>query len=96
MTGNEIVQKLRELMPELKNHYGVERIGLFGSFARNDVTEKSDIDILVKLEDPSFLKLARLLNFLEDTFHKKVDITTQHKYLSPRFVKIIERDLIYA
>ncbi len=83
-------------MPKLKNDFGVEEIGLFGSAVRNEVTTSSDIDVLVKLQQPSFIKLAGLLNYLENLLHTKVDITTKHKHLSPRFLKTIERDIVYA
>ena len=96
MTSSEILQTLKRIKPMLETRFDVEQIGLFGSVARNEVNDASDIDVLVKLKDPSFLKLAGLLNYLESVFHKKVDITTDHKYLSPRFTKAIQRDLIYA
>lgn len=83
-------------MPKLKKDFGVEEIGLFGSAARNETNTVSDVDVLVKLQKPSFIKLAGLLNYLEALLHTKVDITTKHKYLSPRFLKTIERDIVYA
>lgn len=83
-------------MPIMKSRFGVEEIGLFGSYARNDTKADSDLDFLVKLYEPSFFKLAGLLNYLENLFHSKVDITTKHKYLSTRFLKAIESEIIYA
>lgn len=76
--------------------YGVEEIGLFGSYARNETRPESDLDFLVKLNEPSFYKLAGLLNYLESIFQLKVDITTKHKFLSERFLKSIENEIIYA
>lgn len=87
---------LRAEMPAMKTKFGVEEIGLFGSYARNEMKAGSDLDFLVKLNEPSFLKLASLLNFLENLFHSKVDITTKHKHLSARFLKTIESEIIYA
>ena len=96
MNSQEIIQALRSEMPKLKSDFGVEEIGLFGSAARNEITSSSDIDVFVKLQQPSFIKLAGLLNYLENLLHSRVDITTNHKHLSPRFLKTIERDLVYA
>jgi predicted nucleotidyltransferase len=96
MKTQEIISALRTEMPNLKNHFGVEEIGLFGSSARDEATAGSDIDLLVKLQQPSYLKLAGLLNYLERLLHSKVDITTKHNHLSPRFLKSIERDIVYA
>lgn len=96
MTSKEVIARLRLEMPVLKTQYGVEEIGVFGSYARNEVTENSDLDLLVKLEYPTFLKLAGLLNYLERLFSTRVDITTKHKHLSPRFLQAIEKEIIYA
>jgi len=96
MSSTELIKKLDEAMPRLRSQFGVDEIGLFGSQVRNDAKENSDIDVLVKLNEPSFIKLAALLNYLEMLFGKKVDITTKHKNLSPRFLKQIENEIIYA
>jgi uncharacterized protein len=48
----DIISKLNELKPLLKQEYSVRKIGLFGSFADNTQTDESDIDILVELEKP--------------------------------------------
>ncbi len=96
MKPQEIISKLKAEMPLLKNKYGVEEIGLFGSYARNEMKAGSDLDFLVKLNKPTFLNLAGLLNFLEQLFQTKVDITTKHAHLSTRFLKAIESEIIYA
>jgi predicted nucleotidyltransferase len=54
------------------------------------------VDILVKLKKPEFLKLAGLLNHVENILKKKVDITTRHSRLSPRFLNRIEKEIRYA
>ena len=96
MKSQEIINQLRGEMPLMRTRFGVEEIGLFGSYARNDMKANSDLDFLVKLQEPSFLKLAGLLNFLENKFNSKVDITTKHQHLSERFLKAIENEIIYA
>jgi len=50
LTSNDIIKFLRENKPVFKNRFHCEKIGLFGSFARNEQTDKSDIDILVVYE----------------------------------------------
>ena len=83
-------------MPLLRSKYGVDEIGLFGSYARNEATDGSDVDILVKLQQPNFIKLAGLLNHLENLLKAKVDIITKHSRLSPRFLSRIEKEIVYA
>ena len=96
MNSQEIIDNLRNQMPIIKSRFGVEEIGLFGSYARNEIKKDSDLDFLVTIQPPTFLNLAGLLNFLEDLFHTKVDLTTKHKHLSARFLKAIEKEIIYA
>lgn len=71
----DILHKIRENMSEIKK-YGVLKIGLFGSFAKNEQTEKSDIDILVKFDksQETFENYMDLLMFLEALFSNKVDL----------------------
>ncbi|HNV81270.1 MAG TPA: nucleotidyltransferase family protein [Tenuifilaceae bacterium] len=78
LTGNDILDKLRELKPVLREDYAVKEIGLFGSFTDNTFTEKSDIDIIVELEKPIGWKFFTLEMFLETTFGRKVDLVTKN------------------
>ncbi|MCG3165314.1 MAG: hypothetical protein POELPBGB_01076 [Bacteroidia bacterium] len=96
MTSAEILEKLKQEMPLLRSKFGVDEIGLFGSYARNEATADSDVDILVKLQQPNFIKLAGLLNHLENLLKTKVDIITKHSRLSPRFLNRIEKEIVYA
>lgn len=78
LTGSDILDKLRELKPVLREDYAVKEIGLFGSFTDNTFTEKSDIDIIVELEKPIGWKFFTLEMFLETTFGRKVDLVTKN------------------
>jgi len=78
LTGSDILDKLRELKPVLREYYAVKEIGLFGSFTDNTFTEKSDIDIIVELEKPIGWKFFTLEMFLETTFGRKVDLVTKN------------------
>ena len=83
-------------MSAMNKRFGVIEIGLFGSYVRNEAGENSDVDLLVKLREPDFLKLAGLLNYIEKLLQKRIDITTKHPALSQRFLKKIEKEIIYA
>jgi predicted nucleotidyltransferase len=78
ITQNDILTKLRELMPTLRNEYAVKNIGVFGSFSDNTNSEESDIDILVELERPIGWKFFTLEMFLENTFGRKIDLVTKN------------------
>jgi predicted nucleotidyltransferase len=78
ITGNDILEKLRELKPILIKDYAVKEIGLFGSFSDNTSSEQSDIDIIVELERPIGWKIFTLEMFLENTFGRKIDLVTKN------------------
>jgi predicted nucleotidyltransferase len=70
-------------------------VGIFGSFARGDNTENSDIDILVKFKvAPSLLTLIKLENELSELLGIKVDLITTGAIKNKRVKKSIKKDLI--
>ncbi|HEA30373.1 MAG TPA: nucleotidyltransferase [Leeuwenhoekiella sp.] len=77
LSKKEIKQKLEFLMPELREKYGVEKIGLFGSFSQNEETEDSDIDLLVSFSRSVGWGYCSLSLYLEEVFDRKVDLVTQ-------------------
>ncbi|MCR4442863.1 MAG: nucleotidyltransferase family protein [Peptococcaceae bacterium] len=92
MLNKEIInEKLKKNKAVLKEKYHVERIGVFGSFARNEQTDDSDIDILVEFSKPVGFEFIDLKFYLEELFNKKVDLTTVTA-LKPRIKdKILNR-----
>jgi hypothetical protein len=90
-----ILNYLKEHYSEFKNKYNVEKIGLFGSYARDEATENSDIDIFVKME-PSLFDMVAIKEQIENDLNRKVDIIREHKNIKPIFLKMIQKDLIYS
>lgn len=80
---------------EVLRRYGVRRIGLFGSFARNQSTESSDLDFLVELEKKTFDAYIGLKSFLEELFHCHVDLVLSDS-LKPRLRQKVTQEVIYA
>jgi len=71
-----------------------ERIGIFGSFARNEDTPDSDIDILVKFKETiSLLELAQIHRELSQILGKEVDLVTESSIKNERLKKYIYNDL---
>jgi len=75
--------------------FSVRRIGLFGSFARDAAAEKSDIDLLVELEKPTFDHYMDLKFYLEDLFGRPVDLVMSET-VKPRLAPFIQREAAYA
>jgi len=76
LTKEEVLRILRESLPYLRERYGVERIAIYGSFAKGRQTKKSDIDILVHLAKPLGLDFVELAYYLEELLGRKVDLIT--------------------
>jgi len=94
--NKEIIEKLRELKPILKERYGIEEFAVFGSMARGDYKEDSDVDIaIIKAKDKDYFKMIDTKYFLEDMLKRKVDMGY---YDSIRNIikKRIDKDLIYV
>jgi len=68
-----ILDFLQSHKNELKEKFSVEKIGLFGSYVRDEANENSDIDIVVKMPS-DFKKFFELQYYLEEQFNKKIDL----------------------
>lgn len=75
--------------------YPIRSIGVFGSFARNQQTENSDVDVLVDVAPEIGLGFVELANELEKILSAKVDLVSR-RAIKPHYTHLIERDLIYV
>lgn len=90
-----ILETLKGKKQYLKNHFSVNSIGLFGSYARNDFHDKSDIDILVTFSEPTFDHYMELKFYLEDIFGRSVDLVLEET-VKKRLKKTITQETQYA
>jgi predicted nucleotidyltransferase len=96
MTKNEILTFLRDKKEFLVENYGVISIGLFGSYARDEAREDSDIDIAVEIKrENKFMNFFNLKYYLEDNLHKRIDMGIESA-LKPVAKEYIAKDIIYA
>nr|WP_281085470.1 nucleotidyltransferase family protein [Methanosarcina acetivorans] len=84
-------------MEVIHQKFGVKRIGIFGSFARGEEKEDSDLDVLVVFEEgqKTFDNYMDLKFYLEDLFGREVDLVTE-KALRPQLEDIIMKEVVYA
>jgi predicted nucleotidyltransferase len=82
---------------EIRERFGVERIGIFGSFVRGEEKPESDVDVIVKFRDgeETFAHYMDLKFYLEDLFGRKVDLVI-HDTLKPRLREPVLREVIYV
>lgn len=92
MSKKDCVDILRMCSTTLKNDYGIKSLRLFGSVARGEDHEGSDVDVLVETETPNPFVLMDAKEFLEQRVGRSVDLIRNHKNLNPRLRRRIERD----
>lgn len=90
-----VIDILKSHEREMKKRFGVKRIGLFGSFAKGEQKDTSDVDILVEFEEPTFDNFMNLAFFLEDLFSRRVELVTPDS-LSPYIAPYVEKEVVWA
>lgn len=94
MTSRQsILDTLRLELDELRQQFGVKRISLFGSYARGDQTESSDVDVLVEVDPAIGLRFVALADRIEALLGIRTDVVSRGA-ISLRHWKIIEPELI--
>lgn len=94
MNRQAILDLLNAEAPGLKRKYGVKSLAVFGSMARGDDREGSDVDVLVEFEGPAtFSNFMGLKLDLEDLVGRRVDLLTP-RCLSPRMQTEIDREAV--
>ena len=76
--------------------YGIKRIGIFGSVARGEQKEGSDVDVCVELERPDLFYLVHIKDELCKLFGSPVDVVRLREHMNPILQRNIARDGIYA
>lgn len=96
MTRQETLSILKAHLPEFRERYGVERLALFGSLARDEAREDSDVDIIVDFAEPATLfELVGLKQDLEALLGRKVDVGTLGALKEPLEPEV-KQDMIYV
>ena len=88
-----ILQRFKQMYG---NKYGITSIGLFGSVARNEHTEESDVDVLVEAPELDLFTSISVRNKLEEMMGVPVDMVTKSEFMRPRFKARIEKEIIYV
>lgn len=99
LTKEKIAEILREKYPYLIARYGVKRLGLFGSYARGEQTEDSDVDLVAEFERPIGLNFIEFAEYIENILGKKADILTPEgvrRITVQKIARNIEQSIIYV
>jgi len=94
-TTEQILKILGQKKPELQERYPISELGVFGSYARGDYNEKSDIDILVDFNGRIGIGFISLAHELEDLFNHKIDLVSR-RAIKARYLPYVEKSLIHV
>ncbi len=96
ITKDQALNLLRQHKQTLEQRFGVIELALFGSIVRDEAFQGSDVDILVRFDDPAaFRAYFRTASYLEEVFGRRVDLVTP-KTLRPELRPFVEREAIYV
>ncbi len=95
-TKEEYLDILRKYSGLKSKVYGIVKIGIFGSVARNEQTEDSDVDVCVEMQKPDMFSLVHIKEDLQQLFGRSVDIVRLRDNMNPMLSKQIQRDGIYV
>ena len=96
MQRDDILQVLKHFKKLNGERYNIDRLGLFGSGARDICVEESDIDVVVVLSKPDMFNLIGIKQDLEEKFQNHVDIVRYRDKMNPFLKKRIEKEAVYV
>lgn len=91
-----LLAKLRDFKEQHGEEYGLRTIGIFGSFARGEAREDSDIDIVFDTSMPNLFRTARMRQDLEEFLGRHVDVLQLRGLTNPRLKARVEKEAVYV
>ena len=92
----EYMNILQRFKQEHGNEYGITRLGIFGSVAREEQTAESDVDVLVEAPVMSLFTRMDIKERLEEMMGVPVDVVRKTEFMRPRFKARVEKEVIYV
>jgi predicted nucleotidyltransferase len=92
----EILRILARFRERKQDEFGIVRLGVFGSVARERATEASDVDVVVELDDPDLLAVVGVKQELEELLHLPTDVVRYREAMNPYLKRRIEQEAIYV
>ena len=96
VSRSEIIETLKQFKKACSSQYGILMIGVFGSVAREQISEMSDVDIVVKTETPDPFNIVHLKEDLEERLNLSVDIVRLREKMNPYLKSRIEEEAVYV
>ena len=96
MNREEILRILASFRERRQDEFGILRLGVFGSVARDQATEASDVDVVVELGEPDLLALVGVKQELEELLRLPTDVVRYREEMNPYLKRRIEQEAIYV
>ena len=96
MKRNDILHILAGFQELKRDEFGILRIGIFGSVARDEMVDTSDVDVVVELARPDLLVMVGIKQELEELLNPKVDVVRYRAQMNPFLKRRIEQDVVYV
>ena len=96
MGRDSILAILRDFKQNFAEKYGILEIGVFGSIARDEAREDSDIDICIRTKTPDPFMLVHIKEEIESRVRKHVDIVRMREKMNPFLKERIEKEGVYV
>lgn len=96
MDRQEILETVRRYRTGKGRQYPIVRLGIFGSAARDCMTDASDVDVVVELAVPDLFMLVGIKQDLEEALHRPVDIVRYRARMNPELKQRLEAEAIYV
>lgn len=96
MKRDDIIKALRHFKKGNQRRYHIEKIGIFGSSARGDMSAESDIDVVVLLEKQDLFNLIGIKQDLEEQLGVPVDVVSYREKMNNYLKRKIEDEALYA
>jgi predicted nucleotidyltransferase len=91
---DDVLRILRAHRAEIEQRFGIRQMALFGSFARDEATEESDVDLaILQMDRPNLWTIAEAMGYLRDLLQKEIDIG-RWESIRTYYRQMIEKDLI--
>ncbi len=96
LNQNQILSSLRKYKEDHLKEYGIEEIGIFGSYARNEAKEESDVDVYIRLKHSNLFLLSRIRIELEELLGIHTDVVQLRDKMNTYLKKHIEEEALSA
>jgi predicted nucleotidyltransferase len=96
MKRDDILRTLVRFRDIKQDEFGIVRIGVFGSVARDEITDTSDVDVVVELDRPDLLTLVGIKQELEESLQRSVDVVRYRERMNAYLKRRIEQEAVYV